>query len=78
METAQGRASDCFRAMFRPNFSEGRNIFPGCPIEVSKPDDDADAVNMVCSVIHHRNNVATDHLTPEQVLTLAITADTYD
>jgi hypothetical protein len=64
--------------MFRPNFGEGQNISPGCPKEVSMPEDDAFAMNMVCSVIHHRNNAAFDHLTPKQVLTLAITADKYD
>jgi hypothetical protein len=64
--------------MFGPNFSEGQNISPGCPKEVSMTEDHTFAMNMICSVSHHCNNAASDHLTPEQVLTLAITADKYD
>ena len=67
--------SDHFRAMFGPDFSEGQDLSADRPKEVSWPDDDADAVEVICNVIHHRNNAVPETLDHAKVFKIAVTSD---
>lgn len=71
-------ASKVFKTMFGPHFSEGQDISKEVPKEILMPEDDADAMKIICAVIHLRNNAASDKITPDEVLTVAVTADKYN
>ena len=51
-------ASKIFDAMFAPCWSEGQTLSRDLPTEVALPDDNAEAMWMICRVIHHRNDLA--------------------
>jgi len=71
-------ASKVFGAMFGPTWSEGQGLSKESPREVRLVEDDADALQIICRVIHHRNNDVPQSLTPKEVLQIAIEADKYD
>lgn len=41
-------------------------------------EDDPRALSIICDILHHRNEVVHNSLTPQGVLELAIAADKYD
>ena len=45
-------ASPVFNAMFGTNFKEGQNLSPDNPPEISLPDDDPDAMFLLCELLH--------------------------
>jgi hypothetical protein len=70
--------SKVFRAMFGPNFSEGQdlgNISSG-PKEVHMPEGNADAIEIICSMMHFRS--VPREVGPDLMLHIAITADKFD
>ncbi len=71
-------ASKVFSAMLGPTWSEGQGPPKEYPREVRLEEDDADALRIICCVIHHRNNDVPQSLTPKEVLQIAIVADKYD
>jgi hypothetical protein len=71
-------ASKVFSAMLGPYFSEGQNITKDCPKEILLPEDDADALKIICEITHLQNSAVPDSLPPSAVIQLAITADKYD
>jgi len=71
-------ASKVFGAMFGPTWSEGQGLSKESPQEVRLVEDDADALRIICCVIHHRNNDVPQSPTPIEVLQIAIEADKYD
>jgi hypothetical protein len=71
-------ASKVFGAMFGPTWSEGQGLSKESPWEVRLVEDDADALRIICCVIHHRNNDVPQSPTPIEVLQIAIEADKYD
>ena len=71
-------ASKVFGAMFGPTWSEGQGLSKESPREVRLVEDDADALQIICRVIHHRNNDVPQSLTPKEVLQITIEADKYD
>ena len=48
------------------------------PVELLLPEDNADALKIMCAVIHHRNNEVPQTLAAGDVLGVAVTADKYD
>src|SRR4051794_37049290 len=70
-------ASPVFRAMLGPHFSEGQPAVDSIK-EISLPEDDVDAIKIICAVFHLRNDEIPDHLSPACVLRIAVTADKYD
>jgi hypothetical protein len=71
-------ASPVFAAMFSPRFKEGSSLDPACPSEVPLPDDDPEAMTLLCNCLHFR----TDHI-PRNVefsllKALAILCDKYN
>lgn len=71
-------ASKVFRAILGPHFSEGQDLSSDNPKEIFLSEDDADAVQTICEVIHLRHDAASQILTGAQILQIAITADIYD
>jgi len=71
-------ASKVFNAMFGPHFSEGQNLPGNSPKEVSMPDDNADALTIICRILHLRNDSIPDSLTSSEILQIAIAADKFD
>jgi hypothetical protein len=71
-------ASKVFSAMFGPTWSEGQGLSNEYPREVRLVEDDADALRIICSVMHHRNDDVPQSPTPKEVLQIAIEADKYD
>jgi hypothetical protein len=71
-------ASKVFDAMFGPHWSEGQGLSKESLREVPLVEGDADALRIICCVIHHRNDDVPQTLTPKEVLQIAIEADKYD
>ena len=67
-----------FSAMFGPHFSEGQDLGGDRPKEIPMPDDNADALKIICNIIHLRNDAVPETLNPGEVLQVAITADKFD
>jgi hypothetical protein len=70
--------SKFFRVMLGPNWREGQNLSKDSPGEVGLPDDNAVAMQMICCVLHHRNELAPGKLTPTETLHTAVILDKYD
>ncbi|KAF5712283.1 hypothetical protein FMUND_8557 [Fusarium mundagurra] len=72
-------ASKPFSAMLGPNWKEGHDM--RChdgPFELSLPEDDATAMDIICSVIHLQNDRIPQTLPARDILSVAIAADKYD
>lgn len=71
-------ASKVFRSMFSPHYSEGQNlgdISSGLK-EVPMPEDDADAMEIICSLIHFRS--VPEEIDASLMLQIAVAADKFD
>ncbi len=71
-------ASKVFSVMFGPNWSEGKDLSKEFPKEVTLVEDDANALYTILCVVHHRNDMVPQTLSPREVLQIAIEADKYD
>jgi hypothetical protein len=71
-------ASKYFRVLFGPNFAEGQDLDSNNPKEVSMPDDNAHALEIICNVIHLRNDAVPRSLSPKDIFEIAIAADKFD
>src|SRR5437667_9691364 len=71
-------ASKIFGAMFGPDWTEGQRLSKESPTEVPLLEDDADAMWMICCIVHHRNDLVPQHLTAKEVLQIAIEVDKYE
>ncbi|KFY38438.1 hypothetical protein V495_06586 [Pseudogymnoascus sp. VKM F-4514 (FW-929)] len=72
-------ASKVFKAMFGPHFKEGqRSDLNGSKKEIPLPEDDVDAMTVVCAVIHHRNDLTPEKISSSEILQIAVVADKYD
>ncbi|PVH69810.1 hypothetical protein DL98DRAFT_564318 [Cadophora sp. DSE1049] len=72
-------ASKLFSAMFGPDWKEGQNMLDrDMPVELLLPEDNADALKVICAVIHHQNNKVPQTFDVGDVLGVAVTADKYD
>jgi BTB/POZ domain len=69
-------ASKVFNAMLGPQFREGQDLHGNSPKEIIMPDDNADALTIICRILHLRNDSIPDSRTPSEVLQIAIAADT--
>jgi hypothetical protein len=65
--------------MFKPEWREGYDVRSLVdPVEILLPEDDATAFQLICAVIHHRNDMVPNRLPLRTILSIAITADKYD
>jgi hypothetical protein len=71
-------ASKVFNAMFGPHFREGQDLHGNSPKEISMPDDNADALTIICRILHLCNDSIPASQTPSEVLQIAIAADKFD
>lgn len=72
-------ASKPFSAMFSPDWKEGRNLLSQDePVDVHLPEDDPQALKLICALIHHRNEAVPRKLSPVEVFRVAVAADKYD
>lgn len=70
-------ASETFDVLFGPKFSEGQNLHISHPKEIPLPDDDADAISILCRIVHLQNDSIPATLSPEKCLVLARLVDKY-
>ena len=71
-------ASKYFRVMFGPHFAEGQNLDSDNPKEVSMTEDNAHALEVICNVIHLRNDAVPHCLSPKEIFEIATAADKFD
>ncbi|KAK4063926.1 hypothetical protein Trihar35433_8634 [Trichoderma harzianum] len=71
-------ASKVFGAMLGPNWSEGQNLSKNSPKEIPLIEDDPKALYTICCVVHHRNDILPERISPRELLQIAIEADKYD
>ncbi|KAH7019591.1 hypothetical protein EDB80DRAFT_600972 [Ilyonectria destructans] len=68
-----------FSAMFGPDWKEGHDMLDrNGPAELLLPEDNAAALKIICSIIHHQNREVPQTLAAGDVLAVAVTADKYD
>lgn len=68
-----------FSVMFEPDWKEGQDLLNrDGPAELLLPEDNAAALKIICSIIHHRNREVPQTLAAGDVLAVAVTADKYD
>lgn len=70
-------SSKVFATMFS-RWPKGEGLSKEHSKEVPLVEDDADAIRIICCVIHHRNDIVPQSFTPREVLQIAIVADKYD
>ena len=70
------RASKVFERMFSPNFAEGQNLWSDNPPVVSLPDDDAEAMTVICKSLYGQQKLAD--LYCFQLLDVALLVTKYD
>ena len=71
-------ASKYFRVMFGPHFAEGQNLDSDNPKDVSMTEDNAHALEVICNVIHLRNDAVPHSLSPKEIFEIATAADKFD
>ncbi|KAI1040025.1 hypothetical protein LB505_006030 [Fusarium chuoi] len=69
-----------FSVMLGPNWKEGHDMryHHNGPFELTLPEDNATAMEIICSVIHFQNDRIPQILLASDVLAVAIAADKYD
>ncbi|KAF2846227.1 hypothetical protein T440DRAFT_406303 [Plenodomus tracheiphilus IPT5] len=73
-----GNVSKVFRTMFGPHFSEGQDLgdISSGPNEVHMLEDNADAIEIICSLIHFCS--VRQEVGPDLMLHIAVAADKFD
>jgi hypothetical protein len=72
-------ASKPFSALLGPDWMEGNKMLDrDGPVEILLPEDDADALNLLCAILHHQNKDISQTLSAGDVLGVAVMADKYD
>ncbi|KAH6625532.1 hypothetical protein C7974DRAFT_455732 [Boeremia exigua] len=71
-------ASKVFRSMFGPHFREGQKLgdSSSCIREVPMPEDNADAMEIICNIIHFRS--VPENINADLLLHAAIEADKFN
>lgn len=72
------RASKVFDIMLGPNWSEGQELSRNSPPQVTLDEDDAEAMETIFYVLHHRNEEVPEKFSGESILEIAIASDKYD
>lgn len=64
--------------MVGPQFKEGQRLARNQSTEINMPEDDAEAMEIMLSVIHGCNNAVLDGLDASRILRVALMADKFD
>lgn len=73
-----------FSKLLGPDFAEGRalrkhlNNDPSQPVHVPLPEDDFEAILIICNILHGRSRKLAKALNPTEVLNVAVAADKWD
>jgi hypothetical protein len=68
-----------FSVIFGPDWKEGQDMLDrDRPTELLLPKDNATALKIICSIIHHQNREVPQTLAVGGILAVAVTADKYD
>lgn len=72
--------SSVFKAMFSTRFKEGIELAASSDVVIPLPDDPPHAMDILCSVLHHRNNAVPQgpDLEAEEMARIAELSDKYD
>jgi hypothetical protein len=70
-------ASPVFEAMFNGNFSEGQELSAASPRKVALPEDDPEALILLCRITHMQIDDVPDQVSPEKLADFAILCDKY-
>jgi hypothetical protein len=71
-------ASPVFKAMLGPHFSEGNTLAASSSVEIPLREDDPDAMEAICLVLHMRNGDALSRVTANELLMVANHCNKYD
>jgi hypothetical protein len=71
-------ASKYFRTMFGPHFAEGKDLNSNDPKEILMPYDNANALEIICNIMHLRNDAVPRSLSPNDIFEVAVAADKFD
>jgi len=71
-------ASPVFTAMFKRGFQEGENLYSGTLRPVHLPDDDSEAVTILCNILHLRHRQIPRVITLDTLTNMAVICDKYD
>ena len=71
-------ASTVFKALLSPKFLEGQALSSQLPGRVALPDDDAEAMLVICKVLHHCYHFSIPNPKLEFMVKVAIASDKYD
>ncbi|TVY71521.1 hypothetical protein LSUE1_G005374 [Lachnellula suecica] len=71
-------SSPVFKAMFGPRYKEGSDLNLNCPTEVSLPEDDPEAMTLLCNCLHFRTDHIPRNIEFPLIKALAILCDKYD
>lgn len=71
-------ASPYFRNLLGPHFAEGQDVKCDNPKEVLMPVDNAEALEMICNIIHLCNDAVPLCLPAKKVFEIAVTAEKFD
>ncbi|KAF8857824.1 hypothetical protein BDZ45DRAFT_422472 [Acephala macrosclerotiorum] len=71
-------ASPVFAAMFSPRFEEGSSLNSGYPSEVPLPEDDPEAMTLLCNCLHFRTDHIPRNVKFSQLKALAVLCDKYN
>lgn len=66
--------------MFSHRFKEGHELATSSAVEVPLPDDDSEAMKVMCKILHHQNDVVPNAaaLSTAEILQIAEASDKYD
>jgi hypothetical protein len=70
--------SPVFDAMFSPHFKEGSHLSPEVPSEVPLPDDEPEAMTVLCNCLHFRNGHVPRNVDFPLLRSLAVLCDKYN
>ncbi|KAK5951141.1 hypothetical protein OHC33_007894 [Knufia fluminis] len=70
-------ASKTFAVMFGPVFQEGQGLDVNNPKSIPLPEDDAEAMEVLCRIIHLHNDSVSMTMSAEKVLSIARLVDKY-
>ena len=71
-------ASTVFKALLGPKFSEGQALSSQLPGRVALPDDDTEAMEAICNVLHHRYYFSIPDPKARFMVEVAVASDKYD
>lgn len=71
-------ASNVFNAMFGPQWTKRLSLNPEQPATIEFPEDDPEAMHVVCCIIHNQNNAIPDRINSRLALQIGIVSDKYD